>query len=133
MSAYGGVETEVITGLTGEDLSGSQFLALTVADGDSEFEKADATTEKIVGIQQSVPGSGAGKMVAVLTKGVCLAKAGGSVTRGARVMVDTGDEGKLLDATGSSATVETAGVALASASDGDLFLLLVDPQSVYYA
>ncbi|MGH9580199.1 MAG: capsid cement protein [Terriglobales bacterium] len=64
------------------------------------------------------------KVGPVVVFGECIAKAGGIITRGARVKAET--EGDFI--AGDAADVETVGFAIsAAAADGDEFVLFVQP------
>ena len=107
----------------GADLSGKQYHVMTIADEDGEVETANATSDVPLGVLQNKPTAG-------LTADMCrvgdvtIVKAGGACTRGVRAMVDAGDAGKVLDATGN---VQTVGTFLATGVDGDLLPMIFLP------
>ncbi len=90
---------------------------------DDQVKVPTGAAQRCVGVVDETVDA-AGKTVAVIVFGECIAKAGGVLTRGARVKAET--EGDFI--AGDAADVETVGYAVsAAAADGDEFVLFVQP------
>ena len=99
-------------------------LLLKMGAADNSLVVTTATSEEIISVTTEAVVSG-DVSKCPLPGDVVMAKAGGTVTRGLRQMFVTG--GKCTDVSGA---VRTAGIALASAVDGDTFPLLFQPLPV---
>jgi hypothetical protein len=119
--------------VAGADLSTKQYYAVKL--NSSAAAVLAGAGEFAVGILQNNPGNGQAASIATVGA-ISKAIAGGSITAGATVAVDS--SGKLVDATeakvntsdaGSSTDAVIAsnviGVALAAASSGDIFPVLL--------
>ena len=100
------------------DLSAAQYKIVQInSSGQAALANATSLT---VGVLQNKP-TAAGRIATVAVHGVCKCVAGGSITAGARLT---------SDANGNAVAASTAGdavigVALDSASSGDVFRMLV--------
>ena len=116
-------------------LTDKEGYAITMAGASADLEVllAGAATDAIIGVLLQGGASGA-KVVVQCNGPIVTAKAGGTVSRGVAQMIDPGDDGKFLNATGGSATLKgIGGVALATAADDQEFPLLLMPGQFYYA
>ena len=132
------VRNNDLTFTAGEDLSGALNLVVTIdgASADNTVLIADALGEVPVGVLVDWLDDGtSGDTVTVAGPGsIVKVKCGGTVTRGKRVKVDTGDEGKIINSAGGSAALfGILGTALETGADGDLVLVLINPGTDYYA
>jgi hypothetical protein len=113
-------QVQSITLPAAADLSAQQYRCLTV-DSNGRAAVANATALAI-GILQNDPNA-AGQAATVAYAGVSKAKAGGSITAGARVTADA--NGAVIAATTAGDAV--IGVALAGAASGDIIPVLINP------
>lgn len=102
------------------DLSAQQYRCMTV-DSNGRAAVANATA-LVVGILQNEP-TALGQAATVAYAGVSKAKAGGSITAGARVTADASGN-VIAAATAGDAVI---GVALQGAASGDIVQVLVNP------
>ncbi|HEU4602029.1 MAG TPA: capsid cement protein [Steroidobacteraceae bacterium] len=91
--------------------------------------QAAAATDLSVGVSVETIGADSGEGVDVIHAGIAYVEAGGNVTRGAKVTSDaSGKAVAAAPAAGSNAQV--IGVALVSAVSGDIFPVLISPQTM---
>lgn len=100
---------------------GANLLVKMGAD-DDHVSVAAAATDGLVGVLGNIAASTADDRVDVVMQGIATVKAGGSITRGALITSDSA--GKAVTASEDNRVV---GIALASAVDGDLFPVLLNP------
>ena len=105
------------------DLSAKQYymVGITNASGTGQVSLATEGGD-VVGVLQNVPNL-AGRAAEVAVGGVCKCIAGGSITAGNRVSPDSNGKATAV----GSADDYAFGVALQTASSGDIFTLLIRP------
>ncbi|MCP3979695.1 MAG: DUF2190 family protein [bacterium] len=104
----------------GADLSAKQYHAVQIdPTGYDVVLPADAT-EVVAGILQNAPASG--EAATVLSHGPSSAVAGGSVSRGDRLMSDAAADGRLITWTTTNFVIA---IALSDAADGETFPILI--------
>ena len=109
----------------GADLTAGKYLIVKAGTVDGTVVVATATSERLIGVLQTNAATSATdgtESVEVCTGGVCLVRAGGTVTRGLAQMFSTGS--KVEDA---GTNVNTIGIAQQSGVSGDLVSILVTP------
>lgn len=110
--------------IAGEDLSSAKWKFVTL-ETDGKVDVADADAEAILGVAMTNPDA-VDKAVTVALSGIVKVTAGGSITVGDEVVTDASGDA-VEKSTSSSATAVTAGVALQSADDGDVFQIQLVP------
>jgi hypothetical protein len=115
--------------LTKNYIAGAAIPANTFVKWDSvdgQVIKATAATDFIIGATGELGADAAGDRVDIVISGIAEIKAGGTITRGAKVTADSnGDAVATSAAAGSNQRV--AGIAFASAVDNDIFQVLLAP------
>lgn len=115
------------------NLTGKEGFAVTVdgADADLAVKLPDAAGEELIGT--ILEGGADNSTVIVAVPGpIVMMECGGTVTRGKRVMHDQGDaSGAVINASASTSTIGTVGIALATGGDGDQVPVLQSPGAPY--
>lgn len=129
--------TKAVTLIAGQDLRGDVYELLQFENdsGTAKVIKTTGVTETPIGILAEEPRSDAttdGETVSVVLiagGGRAMVKAGASITAGQLVVPDTtaGRVAGITGAGGLAADSMAIGVALESASDGDIFEVLLQP------
>jgi hypothetical protein len=127
--------TKTVNLIAGEDLRGDLYEVLMVENDSNvgKVVKATGPTVTVIGVLAEEPRSDAstdGETVPVtLLQGVVPMKAGASITAGQLVVVDStaGRVAGVADAGSLAADSMAIGVALESASDGEVFRVLAQP------
>ena len=110
------------------DLSTKQYFGIEIANSSGVGQAALAGNgEDVVGVLYNKP-SAADRPATVAISGVVKASAGGTITAGDDVGLDAA--GEFVSAATGDVIV---GVALASAVDGDIFPLLLQPRGAAFA
>ncbi len=122
--------------IAGEDLRSDVYEVLKVENdgGVGKVIKASVILDTIIGVLGEDPNASIttdGLTVpVVLLKGVVKLKAGGTVTAGGLVIVDTGTPGRVVTVTNVGALADNSmaiGVALQTVADGEIFSMLAMP------
>ena len=137
--AKGFESTKAVNLIAGESLSGDIYEVLAVENdaGVGKVVKATATNQAIVGVLaesvDATTGADGETVPVVLLQGVVWMKAGGNITAGDLLIVDTGAPGRVVSGGANvgalAADVFSPGIALESAVDGDIFPVLAQPMT----
>ena len=112
--------------IAGDSLAAKQYHVVKMASTDGEVLIASSTTDVMIGLVQNDPA--ADEPAEVACAGVAIGKSGDSITIGE--MVNANSTGELRGTAGAiSGTERILGIALEAASDGDLFSVLITPQT----
>lgn len=106
-----------------------QYLCVKIGSADGYVGVADAATDAIIGIADSVGATASGDRCEVVLNGTATCKYGDTVTRGDRLTAESG--GMLVPAApAATATARVVGIALTSGVDGDLGTVLLAQHAV---
>lgn len=107
----------------GAAVGANLIVKLGAADG--AVLAATASTETLIGVSTELAAA-SGERCDILLAGVANVIAGGSVTRGNYITSDSAGKAVAIGATGGT-NYGVIGIALTSASSGDLFPILIAP------
>ena len=112
--------------VAGAAVAAYRFLKFDSTDG--TVIQAAAATDAIIGASTDIAAA-SGERCDAVTVGIAKVESGGTITRGALVTADS--NGKAVAAAPSAgANARIAGVAMVSASSGDIFNVLLAPSSM---
>lgn len=105
-----------------------QYRFVKFGSADGEVVKAAAATDATIGVCVQPGTTASGARADVALTGIAEVYAGGSITRGALVTSDA-NGAAIAAAASAGSNVRVAGVAMISASSGDIIPVLLEPGS----